>query len=150
MWQSLKKSTKRHKKTQNQRNGKHELPNWTRQLQQAQGQHRKANPPPVQKLLSGIANFNLLEKYRARHQQILIHNQQWRQRRDDDNNHDQHNIRLRHQHKHIEMRSTDATWNKACQKLRSKKQYNPKPCLNSQLMCQHRKVNRHKHWQASQ
>ena len=37
--------------------------------------NQKPNPPPVHKLLSGIANFNLREKYRARHQQILIHNQ---------------------------------------------------------------------------
>ena len=60
--------------------------------------NQKANPPPVHKLLSAIANFNLLEKYRARDQQILIHNEQWQQRKDADNNHEQHQMRFRHQH----------------------------------------------------
>ena len=55
------------------------LQNWT-------ANNQKANPPPVHKLLSDIANLNLLEKYRARHQQIWIHDRQWQQRRDDDTN----------------------------------------------------------------
>ena len=33
----------------------------------------------VHKLLFGIANLNVLAKYRARRQQIVMHNQQWQQ-----------------------------------------------------------------------
>ena len=45
----------------------------------------KTQTPPVHKLLSGIANLNLLENDSARQTNIWIHDRQW-QRRDDDNN----------------------------------------------------------------
>ena len=59
-----------------------------------------ANPQPAHKLLSSIANLNMLENDNARHKQIWIHDRQW-QRRDDDNNKNSNNTKYKdwdHQH----------------------------------------------------
>ena len=56
--------------------------NWTNPTHNAPTANRQTSTSA--QTLSGIANLNLLEKYRARHQQLLIHDRQWQQRRDDD------------------------------------------------------------------